>query len=586
MTSSTDPAPPTQDTLVGWLSHWAEVQPTAPALSYVDYARHREGLVDTVRWSELDQLTRALAVRLHEAGARPRDRAAILTPQGNLSVLAFLGCLAAGIVAVPLLGPDVAGQGGRLELVLGECDPEFVLTTRDALPVIRRFVEQCAGADARKLVAVDDLDLGSAARYAAPEPRGADVAYLRFSSGSSGAPAGAMITHANLVANVRQARQACGAGDTGITAVNWLPPLQDLGLLATIGLPMLLGQRSVYLAPLAFAQRPARWLWLLSRFSRCYGAAPDFAFEQCTRIPRRERTGLDLRGVQCLLNGGEPIRAGIVERFREEFTPHGLAPGALRTAYGLAEATALVTTGDPTITAFDAEGLGTATARAAPPDSARARRLVAAGRPAGQLVRIVEPEWCTELDDGWVGEIWLHGTNIAAGYWGRPQRPPGTFGARLESPSAGTPRQPWLRTGDLGFLHQGLLYVTGRIEDLIIAAGFAHCPQDVEHTVRKVHPVLCRDRIAAFGFVDEETGSERVVVLVEVAPRELPRLADRRDIELALRRALLTQHGLRLHDLTYLRPGSLPRTGSGKIQRARCRTRYQAGELPAVVRAH
>ncbi|GAB3495890.1 fatty acyl-AMP ligase [Amycolatopsis cihanbeyliensis] len=583
MTSSTDPAPPTQDTLVDWVSHWASVRPTAPAFSYVDYARHRDGLADTVRWSELDQLTKALAVRLREAGARPEDRAAILTPQGNVYVLAFLGCLAAGVVAVPLLGPDVPGQGGRLATVLGECDPEFILTTGDVLPVVRRFIEQHSGARARKLIAVDDLDLGAATRYQPPDPRGADVAYLQFTSGSTGQPSGAMITHANLAANVRQAVHAYG-GDAEVTAVNWLPLFHDMGLAATVGVPMVLGVRSVYMSPLAFLQRPARWLWLLSRFSRCYGAAPNVAFEHCARIPRRERTGLDLRGVRRLLNGGEPIRADTVERFLDEFAPHGLRPTAVRPVYGLAEATVLVTTSDRLrIRAFDADALGIATAREAGPGAPRGRRLVSAGRPVEQLVRIVEPEWCTELDDGWVGEIWLHGPNIAAGYWGRPEREAAGFGARLESPSQGTPRQPWLRTGDLGFLHGGELYVTGRIEELIVVAGLDHYPQDIEHTVQRVCPVLRRDRLAAFGLTDEETETERVVVLAEVTPQDLPRPAGRGDLALAVRRALLAEHGLRLHDLVYLRPGSIPRTSSGKIQRPRCRARYQAGDLPTVV---
>ncbi len=573
-------------TLAESLAGWSAEHGDRPAYTFVDFAKDPRGIPRTVSWAELDRWTTLLAVRLqHTAGAGAR--AAILAPQGLGYIVAILGCLRAGVIGVPLLVPDTPATHDRLSAIMADCDPEVVLTTLDALPTVREFVDQQPMAGPKHLIAVDDLDRleeldgARASRWTPPDLADHDVAYLQYTSGSTGVPAGAMITYANFAANAAQAARAYRLGaDTHV--VSWLPLFHDMGLLLAVGVPVLLGVRAVFMAPFAFLQRPVRWLRLLSEYPEAFAAAPNFAFDHCARrVSTEDRRALDLSRVHVLINGSEPVRADTVERFADAFAPSGLPARAHRPSYGLAEATVLVSATERSrVTVFDVDALDAGSAREAAADARRTRRLVASGLPADQVVRIVDQDTRTELPAGRIGEIWVHGPNVAVGYWNRPDKSAETFGAELDTPTAGTPPGPWLRTGDLGFFHDGQLHIAGRGKDMIIVDGQNHYPQDIEATVEQVHPVIRRDRVAVFGVSEGE--QEMVVVLAELDRGAAGQEVDLLALERAVRSAVTQTHNVRMHEFLLVRARAIPRTSSGKVQRSACRERYQSGELATV----
>jgi len=329
------------------------------------------------------------------------------------------------------------------------------------------------------------------------------------------------------------------------------------------------GSEAVFLDPVAFLMQPARWLRLLSGRPAAYTAAPNFAYDYCLRrLTDADLAGLDLRGVFLWLNGAEPVRPATLDRFAARL---GLDRTTLCPAYGLAEATVFVAAGGvdrpPRATSFDRDQL--AAGRAVP---AAGPALASCGRPAGQRVAIVDPHRGTARPAGQVGEIWVHGPNVARRYWRRPEHSAGVFGAVLAGPLPdGLPAGPWLRTGDLGVLHDGELYITGRLKDLIIVAGRNHYPQDVEETVSAACPAL--GRVAAFTVPAD--GTERAVVLAERSRAAGPQWRPA-EIVRDIRRAVWHHHDLALHDVVLAEPGTIARTTSGKVSRTECRARYLA----------
>ena len=545
------------DLVVERVERWARGRADTPAFTYV---AHGGGSTETLTWREIDARARGVAGRLREV-ARPGDRAAVLAPQGLGYVAAMLGAFYAGVVAVPLFPPGLPRHGERLAHILRDAAPVCALTTSDAPGEAAAYVD--------RVLAVDTIPPGDAART--PVDAG-DVAYLQYTSGSTRAPAGVVITHGALTANAEQLARAVNPAPGRAVAVSWLPLFHDMGLVLTLGMPAYGPYRSVFMDPVAFLMRPSRWLRLVSdeRDGEVFTAAPNFAYDLCAdRVTPEERATLDLSGVRLFLNGAEPVRRTTVERFTEAFAPAGLRPEAMCPAYGLAEATVYVSADSPDrpprATAFDRDRLAAGTATG--PEGGAVTYLMSCGRPVGQEVLIVNPVTGRVREPGGVGEIWVHGPNVARAYWGRDGSR-GTFGATVDAP--GVPGGPWLRTGDLGVRYDGELYVTGRVKDLIIADGRNHYPQDIEATVQDAHPALRRDRAVAFSVPGPEGECLAVVAerdrrAGETAPEEVAR---------AVRRAVAEGHELRLHDFVLAEPGGVPRTSSGKIARAACRRRY------------
>ncbi|GAA3768927.1 fatty acyl-AMP ligase [Streptomyces coacervatus] len=575
MDSRRPPIAPAHPTLPEYVRHWAQVTPDRRAFTFVDHpAPGSRGVHRTLTWRRLELRVRALAARLAEE-AEPGARVALLCPQGTEYVTAFLATLAAGLVAVPLYPPGLPGQGDRLSAVFADAGPTAVVTTSRALEEVRDF---CGGTSVR-IVAADQVPDSAAGEWqpAAPDP-GA-IAYLQYTSGSTRTPAGVEITHANVVANARQALTAYGADAHPVTCVGWLPLYHDMGLVLSVAAPVVRGLLSVLMDPVAFLHEPVRWLRLLAAHPRALTAAPNFAYDFCTSaVTDAQKADLRLDRIAALINGSEPVRPGTVDGFHAAFAAQGLSPEVHCPSYGLAEATVFVSAtrpGQPLRRfALDRDALATGKALPARPDDPRAVLLAGCGTPVGQRVRIVDPVSGAALPEGEVGEIRVQGPNIGRGYWGRERQTRLVFGAETDAGPGG-----WLRTGDLGTVLEGQLIVTGRLKDLIVVDGRNHYPQDVEATAQDAHPAVRRDRLAAFG-VPGGAG-ERVVVVAEhlrtmsLADIDVPAVIR------AVRAAVSGRHGLRLAEVVLVAPGVVARTSSGKVSRSLTRERYLQGAYAA-----
>lgn len=546
------------DTLIAHVARWAREAPGAPAYTFADYLG--DGSRRTYTWSQADLKARALAVRLREL-ARPGDRAAVLAPSGLDYVVAVLGAMYARLVVVPLFAPGLPGHAERLVRAFSDADPAVVLTTTAALPAVADFTRL-------PVVTVDTVSDLLADEWE-PEPVGpGDLAYLQYTSGSTREPAGVEITHGNLAANAAQLWAAFRARPRTSVAVLWLPLFHDMGLVATVAMPMMGGNQAVFMDPVAFVMSPVRWLRLMSEYEDVFTGAPNFAYEfTAARVRGEDKAGLDLSRVRVMLNGAEPVRPGAIAAFDAAFGGCGLRREAHTPAYGLAEATVFVSAMDrdeaPVVTGFSRDTLREG--RAVPCAEGERSTLVSCGRPYGQRVRIVGD--CGELPDGHVGEIWVQGPNVARAYWRDPERTAEVF--------SDGPDGTWLRTGDLGVIHDGRLYVTGRIKDLVIVDGRNHYPQDIEVTVQEAHEAVRRDRVAAFAVPGGET--ERLVVVAERSRRGLT--ADAGEVGRAVRAAVRTKHDLSVHDFVLTEAGAVPRTSSGKIARRACLRAYLEGAL-------
>jgi amino acid adenylation domain-containing protein len=506
-------------------------------------------------YGALDLRARAVAARLQALGLGG-ERVLLLFPPGLEYAAAFLGCLYAGAVAVPAYPP--AGSRGvpRLLSILADCAPRAVLTTAALLAAVERLREASGGLASIPCLDVDGIDAAEAAGWRDPGLTGDDLAFLQYTSGSTSAPKGVMISHGNLVANEGMIQEAFGTEESSVV-VSWLPLYHDMGLIGGLLHPLWLGASCVLLSPLHFLQRPLRWLRAISRFGASASGGPNFAYELCARkVSPEEAAGLDLSRWRVAFNGAEPVRAEVLDRFARTFADAGFRSSAFYPCYGLAEATLLVSGGrtrdEVALLAAPLEGEGGAEP---------VRRVSCGAVAAGLEVRVVDPDSAAECPPGRTGEIWVAGPAVARGYWNLPEASAETFGARFADS-----RGSWLRTGDLGLQHGGELYVTGRIKDLIVIRGRNLYPQDVEWTAERSHAAARPGCGAAFS-VDTE-GEERLVVVQEVATRGG---ADLEQVAETIRRAVAEEHEVQVAVLVLVKAGGVPKTTSGKVQRRACR---------------
>lgn len=572
-----------EDTISHHLARAAEQTPDEKAFTFVDFSTSRDGASSCLTWRQVEQRVRTLAAVLRHNGAAG-ERVAVVGPQNLDYVVGFLAATCAGAIAVPLFPPALPGHAEKLAAALADADPVLALTSPDSLQAAEKFCANQSGLRVR-VVTEEDLLSGWAAR-AEPtggepsRPRPEDCAYLQYTSGSTRMPSGVEITHANVCANARQALKAYASPAGGSCTVGWLPLYHDMGLVLGIVAPVVGHLHSVLMDPLAFVQQPVRWLRLLSTHPGALTAAPNFAYDYCARrVTDEELATLSLGSVAVMVNGSEPIAEQTLQRFQQTFAPAGAAPTMMRPSYGLAEATVFVSaspTGEePTVTSFDRDALAAGVARLADGTEGQAvTRLIGCGRPTDQEAAIVDPAGLVRLEDGRVGEIWLRGPNIGRGYWGRPEQSQATFRATLHGDSPGEGHH-WLRTGDLGVWHDEHLYITGRIKDLVIIDGTNHYPQDIEHTVESAHPAIRRHHTAAFA-VPTDDGERLVVVAERARDRSEPHKV-RDEATRAVRAAVSAGHAIAMHDFVLARPGTVPRTTSGKVARSACREQYLRG---------
>jgi acyl-CoA synthetase (AMP-forming)/AMP-acid ligase II len=527
---------------------------------------------DTLTFGQLDRRLRVLAACLRQHAAAG-DRALLLYPPGLEFIEAFLGCLAAGVIAVPAYPPRRNRKAERLQTIAEDAQPRLILTTCPLRPGIE--ASELGAANGLPILATDALEGETGDTGSLPEATADTVAFLQYTSGSTGMPRGVVVSHGSLMANERAIQAAFGHTQDSI-GVNWLPAFHDMGLIGTILQSLFLGCCSVLLAPNAFLLEPVRWLRAITEYQATTAGAPNFAYDHCVRsITEEQKQGLDLRSWKVAYNGSEPVRPETLDRFAAAFAACGFRPEMFYPCYGLAEATLFVSGGlparRPTIRTVSASALEQGWAEDTPPNTADARALVSCGRPwQGQKILIVDPDAQTRCPEGRVGEIWVAGPSVAAGYWNRSEENERTFRAFLTDPAEG----PFLRSGDLGFVRDGELFVTGRLKDVLIIRGRNHYPQDLEATVQSVHPALPAGGGAAFEI--EADGEARLIVVQEVVRGFRGDVAELLD---GIRHAIAEQHGLQVHDLVFLEPGSLPKTSSGKVQRHACRAAYQRGTL-------
>ncbi|MGP4024302.1 fatty acyl-AMP ligase [Actinomadura sp. 3N407] len=566
--------------LIERLSRFAKDFPDDRAYTFMDYMTDPDGVALHVTWGELDRRARSIAAAIRRATG-PGRRVALLAPQDLHYVTGFLGAMYARVIGVPLFSPDLPGHGDRLLAVYRDAEPDVVITTSASLPHVRAFIDGGPVPEPAEIVVADQVD-GTLDWTPEPIDPG-DVAYLQYTSGSTRTPAGVIITHGNFATNAEQLWRTFEGIPRESSGVNWLPVFHDMGLVTTVALPLVYGNPGVIMDPVAFIMRPVRWLELLSGQSHAFTGGPNFAYEYLTaQVTEDEKKGLDLSGVQVFMNGAEPIRESTLSGFYEAFKDCGLKPEAQVCAYGLAEATVYVSASsrfrEPTRRAFDHERLRRGVAEPCAAGAPSAIQLIACGTSYGQHVVIVDSETGNRLADGGVGEIWVHGPNVAAGYWGRPEATRETFEAELKDPGE-LPGGPWLRTGDLGVLHRGELFVTGRIKDLVIVDGRNHYPQDIEFTVSGAHKAIRSEYTCA---VSVDTGETEGLVVIAERNRRVPiALLDPGEVAQAVRTAVKQQHDLRVHDFVLIEPGGLLRTSSGKIARSACRLAYLDETLPA-----
>ncbi|MEV2240434.1 SDR family NAD(P)-dependent oxidoreductase [Micromonospora sp. NPDC049891] len=543
-----------------------------------------EGPARVLTGADLDRRARAIAVALRER-VTGGDRALILCPPGLDYVAAFFGCLYAGVVPVPAYPPDpglLARMLPRLAGVLRDADPAVVLGPAADAGISEHLVALVPEAGTLPWVAVDEVDDARAGEWRRPGVRGDDLALLQYTSGSTGSPKGVMLSHANLLANLAAIDDRFfDAADPDPSCVIWLPPYHDMGLIGGLLEPAYRGYPVTFMSPLAFLKRPVRWLRAISDLRATHAGGPNFAYDLCVaKIPEAERAELDLSNWQVAFSGAEPVRAATLDRFARAFASSGFRRAAFYPCYGMAESSLLVAGGtrasEPSLLRVRADALQQNRIELAEAGDA-SRTLVGCGPVIdGHRLVVVAPDERTPLPERQVGEIWVAGPSIARGFWGRAEETAERLDAHLADGTG-----PFLRTGDLGFLDDGQLYVTGRIKDLVIIAGRNHYPQDIERTVAEAHPALGRGAGIAFSV---DSGDEERLVVVQAVNVSAARL-DCGEVFAAVRAAVAAEHGLRVHEIVLVKSGSIPKTSSGKLQRLAGKQAYLAGSLTAVARS-
>lgn len=565
-------------TLVELLETRAREQADAVAFRFVQNGTEE---IARLTFGELDRQARAIAANLQARGAAGQ-RALLLYPPGLDFIPAFFGCLYAGVVAVPAYPPR-PGQGFlRLKAIIEDCAATVVLSTKAIVATFDPKMIAATFGVALQALATDDHP-GDADAWRVPELRAETLAFLQYTSGSTGNPKGVMVSHGNLLHNEEMIRRAFRHDDNTIV-VGWLPTFHDMGLIGNVLQPIYLGRPCILMSPIGFIQHPIGWLRAIAHYRATTSGAPDFAYALCARkVKDAQKVGLDLSTWSLAFNGAEPVRAEILDRFCEAFAPCGFRREAFYPCYGLAEATLLVSgradREPPVVAELDASSLAEHRVVRADATTADRRFVVSSGCAWGdQRIAIVDPATQTECPPGQVGEIWIAGPSVAPGYWNRPDETAATFHACLTADSS----TRFLRTGDLGFVRDGEVFVTGRLKDVIIIRGRNHYPHDIESTVQQIDPVLRPGGGAAFAL--DVDGAQELVILQEVQ-REVGVQLDPEQLIQTIRQTVARDHGLRAHAIVLVRPGSISKTSSGKIQRHACRNDFLNGKLEPVVTA-
>lgn len=575
-------------TLVELLRWRAKKQPEQIAYTF---SLDGESNEINLTYADLDQKARNVAAHL-QSKTCPGDRALLLYPPGLDYIAAFFGCLYANIIAVPAYPPRANRSLSRIQAIAANCQATVVLATDSTYSQVKQQLVDVAELADLHWLATDTIANNAISSWQEPKISVEEVAFLQYTSGSTGMPKGVMISHGNLMHNLQIIHQAFDHTCTS-KGVIWLPPYHDMGLIGGILQPLYTGFSVILMSPFSFLQKPIRWLKAISNYQATSSGGPNFAYDLCVRkITPEQLETLDLTSWDVAFTGAEPIQPQILEQFATTFAPCGFRKEAFYPCYGLAEATLFVSGGKkadaPVVKPFPGDKQ----------TQNGERTLISCGHSwLDQKIVIVNPETLQVCESGQEGEIWVYGSSIAQGYWQQPNATEFTFQAYLPDTGEG----PFLRTGDLGLFCNGELFVTGRLKDLIIVDGRNHYPQDIEITVEQSNSDLRPSCSAAFSV--EIDGAEKLVVVAEVERRlcNLQRNPERRQNSLepgfetqktqlfpvevvikAIRGAITQHHDLPVFAVLLIKPGNIPKTSSGKIQRHACRTGFLTGELKPI----
>jgi amino acid adenylation domain-containing protein len=528
-------------------------------------------------YESLDRKARAIGAMLQTC-TQKGDRVLLLYQPGLEFITAFFGCLYAGVMAVPAYPPKVNRPMPRLQSIISDSSAAAVLTVESIYSGMEKRFDTAPDLKTMKWFVTDEIQEELGNKWKNPEINSDTIAFLQYTSGSTGAPKGVMVSHGNLIHNQRMIKKAYNHTENTIY-VSWLPLFHDMGLIGNVLQTVYLGTTCVIMAPAAFLQKPYRWLKAVSHYKANTSGGPNFCYDLCVKtITPEQIETLDFSNWNVVYSGAEPVRSSTLEAFAKMFEKCGLRREAFYPCYGLAEATLFVTgllrNSPPVVAGIDPSALAENRIVEIPDENEDVQRFVSCGHAwMDQEVVIAEPENLTECPENQVGEILISGGSVAKGYWNKKEETNHTFNAHLQDG-----RGPYLRTGDLGFLRQGELFVTGRLKDLIIIRGRNHYPQDIEFTVEECHEALRQSGGAAFS-ADVEN-EERLVIVHEVERQYRNKNLD--DVLAAIRRNVAEKHELQVYSIALIMPGSILKTSSGKIQRRACKAAFLAGELNTV----
>ncbi|MBG0744341.1 MAG: fatty acyl-AMP ligase [Cylindrospermopsis raciborskii KL1] len=548
-------------------------------LAYI-FLKDGENQEQTITYQQLSQISKRIAARLQSV-IPPGARALLLYPQGLEFITAFLGCLSAGIIAVPAYPPKRNQKISRLMAIIENSQPQIILTTSFILENFQLKLENSLDLSVTQFLATDNLNDDQDFEFHLPDISGNTLAFLQYTSGSTGSPKGVMISHDNIANNSVYIQKAFQLTEKSVS-VTWLPSFHDMGLIDGIIQPLYTGFLGVVMSPESFLKNPIVWLQAITKYRATHSGSPNLGYELCLRriTPEQQKT-LDLSSWVSAYNGAEPIRRKTLDSFIDKFQCSGFKSQFFYPCYGMAEGTLMISGGniedEPVYLNVQSELLENNQVLEAEKDGENYQELVGCGHAWQDTeVKIVDPESCLECGDNRVGEIWVSGSSIAQGYWQQEEKTIATFQAKLANTMD---ERNFLRTGDLGFLRAGELFITGRIKDVIIVWGRNHYPQDIEYSVQQSDQALRLDCGAAFTI--EIDNQEKLVIVQEIERTYLSRL-NVNEVFSAIRGAVALHHALQVYAIALIKPGSIPKTSSGKIQRHACRHAFLTENLVIV----
>ncbi len=560
----------------------AHAEKTPDALAYI-YLIDGEDQQVSITFGELDRQARAFAATLQKI-SKPGDRALLLYPSSLDFVVAFMGCLYAGVISAPTTVPHLKRSTPRLKLMMDDAKASIACTTQPVYEKISLLVADNPEFSNIQWVISESVPKSAAIEWKKPDIQPDDIAFLQYTSGSTSAPKGVIITNFNLLRTVEDI--VFGSDfDNQSTMVSWLPIFHDMGLVYGLLAPLYGGRPCYIMSPVSFLEKPVRWLRAMSKYHATHTAAPNFAFDVCTRkVPEEEKSSLDLSALKFVVNAAEPVRLETMQDFAVAFKKSRFRYEAFAPSYGLAEVTVKATSKKidqvPSYCSLDVNEIEKNRISFVPDQDPNSYKVVGCGWSAiGADIQIVNSETSQLCAGNEIGEIWIQSDSVAKGYWQTPKASKVTFQAMI----AGYDGGPFLRTGDMGFIHERELHITGRIKDMIIIQGKNYYPQDIELTVEKCHEAIRPSCGAAFAIT--ENGAEKLIVVQEVK-REYRKSDELAEVANKVRMAVAKNHGLRVNAISLIMPSTIEKTTSGKIQRSATRESFLNKSLEVLYEWH